>query len=139
MADFVIDASIACAWCFPDERTDYTHSILKTLESDAEAIAPSLWAVEIGNSVLMGMRRKRISLSDAEEFLIAVRDFKVTLFEPPAPHLLFSFAHQHTLTAYDAAYLYLAHEMGLPLATLDRQLIRAAEQLGHPIFVPQQI
>jgi predicted nucleic acid-binding protein len=134
MADFVIDASIACAWCFPEERTDYTHSILKTLESGAEAIAPSLWAFEIGNSVLMGVRRNRVSLADAEQFLTAVGDLRLTLFEPPATHVLFSRAYSYGLTVYDAAYLNLALETGLPLASLDRQLIRAAEQAGHAIF-----
>jgi predicted nucleic acid-binding protein len=32
----------------------------------------------------------------------------------------------HRLTAYDAAYLDLAKRLGLPLATLDADLIRAA-------------
>lgn len=36
---------------------------------------------------------------------------------------------QH-LTAYDAAYLELAMRLGLPLATTDRELRRAAARLG---------
>jgi predicted nucleic acid-binding protein len=36
-------------------------------------------------------------------------------------------AHDHDLTAYDTAYLLLAKDRGLPLATLDRPLARAAE------------
>jgi predicted nucleic acid-binding protein len=37
-------------------------------------------------------------------------------------------SRKHGLTAYDAAYLNLALEGGLPLATLDDDLIRAANQ-----------
>ena len=35
-------------------------------------------------------------------------------------------ARAHRLTFYDAAYLELAHRLTVPLATLDRQLARAA-------------
>ncbi|MGY2437947.1 type II toxin-antitoxin system VapC family toxin, partial [Escherichia coli] len=35
-------------------------------------------------------------------------------------------ASKHSLTLYDAAYLELARRLGLPLATLDKELRRAA-------------
>jgi len=37
------------------------------------------------------------------------------------------FAEQYGLTAYDAAYLELAKRLGLPLATLDKDLQRATK------------
>jgi len=37
---------------------------------------------------------------------------------------------EHGLTAYDAAYLDLAKANGLPLATLDEDLIRACAKTG---------
>ena len=40
----------------------------------------------------------------------------------------------HRLTAYDATYLQLAQESGLPLATADRDLRNAALTAGVPIF-----
>jgi predicted nucleic acid-binding protein len=39
------------------------------------------------------------------------------------------------LTSYDAAYLELAMRLGLPLATLDRQLADAATRAGVTIFL----
>jgi len=69
MTVFVIDSSLAAAWCFPDERTDYTNAVLQTLSAPAEAVAPRLWAYEIRNSVLMGLRRRRITRTEAETFL----------------------------------------------------------------------
>jgi predicted nucleic acid-binding protein len=33
MAAVVIDASIASAWCFPDEQTDYTRAVLQAVSS----------------------------------------------------------------------------------------------------------
>lgn len=47
MAGFIIDSSLAAAWCFPDEGTEYTNGVLKLLSSSAEAIAPPLWAYEV--------------------------------------------------------------------------------------------
>jgi hypothetical protein len=57
MADLVIDASVASAWCFADERTDYTNGVLQAVSASLESFAPRLWAYEIRNSVLMGLRR----------------------------------------------------------------------------------
>ncbi len=58
MAAVVIDASIASAWCFPDEQTDYTKTVLQAVSSSSvDTVAPRLWAYEVRNSVLMGLRR----------------------------------------------------------------------------------
>jgi predicted nucleic acid-binding protein len=41
-------------------------------------------------------------------------------------------AREHRLTEYDAAYLDLAMREGLPLATLDNDLLAAARRVGLP-------
>ncbi len=43
-------------------------------------------------------------------------------------------ADRHKLTLYDAAYLELAQRLGLPLATLDEDLRRAADLLCVPLL-----
>jgi predicted nucleic acid-binding protein len=68
MAAFVIDSSLAAAWCFPDERTAYTNVVLQSLSGAAQAHGPRLWAYEIRNSVLMGLRRRRIGRTEAGQF-----------------------------------------------------------------------
>jgi predicted nucleic acid-binding protein len=45
-----------------------------------------------------------------------------------------SLARKRNLTVYDAAYLELAKREGLPLATLDRNLERAAIAEGVSLF-----
>jgi hypothetical protein len=54
MPDLVIDASLASAWCFPDEQTEYPNQVLRVISSSAAGFAPRLWAYEIRNSVLRG-------------------------------------------------------------------------------------
>ena len=43
-------------------------------------------------------------------------------------------ARRYRLSAYDAAYLELALRLGLPLATLDADLVKAATTAGLSIF-----
>jgi hypothetical protein len=52
---------------FPDERTDYTNALSCRFRA-MEALAPRLWAYKLHNSVLMGLRCKRISKADAKSF-----------------------------------------------------------------------
>ena len=134
MGAIVVDASIASAWCFPDERTDYTHGVFQAVTSSLEAFAPRLWAYEIRNSVLMGLRRGRISKPDAEQSLASLNDLNARLSEPSSYDEVFTLADRHSLTVYDAAYLDLSQHEGVPLASLDRQLIRAAQSVGISLF-----
>jgi predicted nucleic acid-binding protein len=45
-------------------------------------------------------------------------------------------AIEHGLSGYDAAYLELAIRKGLPLATLDEDLQKAAQAAGVDLFQP---
>ena len=138
MAAVVIDASIASAWCFPDEQTDYTRAVFQAvfLSSAVDSVAPRLWAYEIRNSVLMGIRRGRITKPDSEQFLVSLNELNVRLTEPESYDDVFSLAQEHGLTVYDAAYLDLAIQEGLPLASLDGQLVRTAQKVGIQLFQP---
>jgi predicted nucleic acid-binding protein len=104
--------------------------------SAVDSVAPRLWAYEIRNSVLMGIRRGRITKPDGEQFLLSLNELNVRLTEPESYDDVFSLAQQHGLTVYDAAYLDLAIQERLPLASLDRQLVRAAQAVGVELFHP---
>jgi predicted nucleic acid-binding protein len=136
MASLVIDSSLAAAWCFPDERTDYTNAILQAISAPLEAVTPRLWAYEVRNSVLMGLRRKRITPADAQEFLASIKSLPIRLADPVSYDGVFSLADRHGLTVYDAAYFDLALREGLPLASLDNALCKAAGNSGVALFQP---
>src|SRR5687767_14527764 len=116
MAGFILDSSLA-AWCFPDERTDYTNGVLQALSGSDEAIAPRLWAYEIRNSVLMGVRRKRITMTEAADFLESIQGLPIRLGDPVSYNNVFALAQAHGLTVYDAAYLDLALRERAPMAS----------------------
>jgi predicted nucleic acid-binding protein len=134
MANLVIDASVASAWCFPDEQTDYTNGVLHAVSSSLQGFAPRLWAYEIRNSVLMGLRRGRITKADAEEFLSSLADLNIRLTDPVSYDAVFAMAQLNGLTVYDAAYLDLAIREGSELASLDDALRNAAIKTGVVLF-----
>ena len=104
--------------------------------SAVDTVAPQLWAYEKRNCVLMAIRRGRISQPDGEQFLVSMNELNVRLSEPASYDEVFSLAQRHGLTVYDAAYLDVAIREQLPMATLDHQLVRAAQKAGVVLFQP---
>jgi predicted nucleic acid-binding protein len=136
MAVFILDSSLAAAWCFPDEATGYTNGVLQVLSGAEEALTPRLWAYEVRNSVLMGMRRKRILPAQAAGFLASLRSLPIHLSDPQSYDAVFDLARASNLTVYDAAYLDLALRRNLPLASLDEALCKVATERGIVLFKP---
>ena len=129
---FVVDASIALAWCFEDEASPMADRVLNRLE-DEEGVAPSIWPLEVANGLRSAERRGRI---DEQEVPGVVR-FLTTLPIEVVPNSLdqalgpvLSLARAAGLSTYDAAYLDLALRRGLPLATADEYLAQAAQACG---------
>jgi predicted nucleic acid-binding protein len=124
---FVLDASVALAWVLPDEGNPYADELLERLIADG-AMVPPIWPLEIGNVLLVALRRGRIEqeeLHSTVEWLAQLPievDIEATDYALAGVVLL---AAQLGLTTYDAAYLDLAQRRNLPLATLDKRL-RAA-------------
>jgi predicted nucleic acid-binding protein len=89
---------------------------------------------EVRNSVLMGLRRSRISKADAEGFLASLADLNIQLADPVSYDAVFKLAEFNGLTVYDAAYLDLAIRDGSQLASLDDALQKAAVRAGSILF-----
>jgi len=132
----VLDASVTLAWCFPDESTAYTEAVLDSLAGGAEAVAPAIWPFEVANALLVAERRKRITVAQVTSVLQRIANLPITVDPVQTDHVfrqILLLARQEQLTEYDAAYLELALRAGLPLATLDDRLRRAARNTGIPL------
>lgn len=133
MSRFVLDASVVLTWCFPDENIDLAQHVADRFKQGDAAMAPSFWAHEVLNALLAGEKRKRISKELIRSFLDDLVLLPVTLEQRPAGIVfdrIQSLSRKHGLTAYDAAYLDLALDNGLALATLDEALMRACKNEG---------
>ena len=132
MTELVIDASVALAWCFSDERTEAAARLLERLAAEAASV-PAIWHLEIANVLALSERRGLITPADSAEFIALLETLEIVVDEETPSHALgrvLDLASAERLTAYDAAYLELAMRLGLPLASKDGDLCDAAERLG---------
>jgi len=56
MAVFVMDASVALAWCFEDEATNWTEAFLERSRQGDRIIVPAHWPTEVANALLIAAR-----------------------------------------------------------------------------------
>ena len=139
MSRFVLDCSVAMAWCFEDETTPLGDAALDAL-SAGEALVPAIWPLEVANVVLVGERRGRLAEADTTRFVALLGALPITVdVETPQRALkeVLTLARERGLSSYDAAYLELAMREGLALATLDAGLKRAAKRLGVSLITPK--
>jgi predicted nucleic acid-binding protein len=135
---FVLDCSVALAWCFHDEQDPYADTIAARFPA-VDIIVPSLWHLEIANVLVVAERRGRSAQSDTLTWTGFLSSLPITVDGETVARAwtdTLSLARAHDLTAYDAAYLELALRLGLPLATLDAQLKSAAQTVGVPLYQP---
>jgi len=82
-------------------------------------------------------RKRRLRHADSMKFLALLSELPIEV-EQQIPEKfmrgMYSLARDAQLSTYDAAYLDLAMRKGLPLATLDKALRRAANDFNIDIF-----
>lgn len=136
MSAVVIDASVALAWCFPDEGSDYADGVLIALEG-ISILVPAIWPLEVANGILVGERRKRLRQPEIRRFVTLLENLSfIQDGQPVSDHVssVLPLAREHGLSAYDAAYLELSIRHSVPLATLDERLQKAARRAGTELF-----
>ncbi|MDO8447156.1 MAG: type II toxin-antitoxin system VapC family toxin [Deltaproteobacteria bacterium] len=132
MKSFVIDNSVVMAWFFEDEASDYTVAVLESL-TKYDCIVPSIWPLEVANTLLVGERRGRATEAKAARFITLLNSLPIQIDPETSRHALLDtlqLAREHHLSSYDAAYLELAMREGVPIATQDKALKKAAKKCG---------
>lgn len=136
---FVVDASVALAWCFVDEEQEYARRVLRSLMDDM-ALAPAIWCLEVANGIVKAERRGRISAADLGRITDLLLGLPITIEDATIGNALgvvLDLARSEGLTSYDASYLALAMREGLPLASQDENLARAAARVGVTLLRPR--
>jgi predicted nucleic acid-binding protein len=131
----VLDASATMAWCFSGERTAQSEA-LRDRVGRSGAVVPAHWSIEIENTLRAGERRGRTTALDIQGFIRLIRAAPLEIDVRPLSDFgnLAHFARALSLSVYDAAYVELAQRRGLPLATLDGNMRRAAAQLAVEVL-----
>jgi predicted nucleic acid-binding protein len=133
---FVLDSSVTLAWLLPDEGSEDVDKLADRLEQES-AIVPSIWALEVGNALLVAQRRGRIKDDELARLAAGLDGLPIEVDQEaakPAVLTILTVAKKLGLTTYDAAYIELAHRHVLPLATLDDRLRAACAQMQVPVL-----
>ena len=132
MTTFVLDASAASALLLDEDGGTQAEPALVRMQS-GKALVPSLWHLEVRNSLLSALRRGRLSGAKLAECLEDLRNLPLGTDSALDLDAAFRLAEKHELSVYDAVYLELAKRHAIPIATLDRALSRAAAREGLPL------
>jgi predicted nucleic acid-binding protein len=125
--DVILDASYAVEAVAMD--ADHLFDQL----DEHDVWVPSIYLDECRNSMIRRVRMRDLPedrLLDVVDSLLAWPDAVLS----PAHELIIDTAMQHGLNGFDAAYLALALQAGDGIATLEKQVQRAAETLGLVVF-----
>jgi predicted nucleic acid-binding protein len=123
------------AWCFEDERTQATDDLMG---GAVPVLVPQIWPLEVGNVLMLAMRKGRITTSKQKQFLGLLKLLPITVdvfgLDETLRHVM-TLAGEHHLTTYDASYLELAIRTEAAMATLDADLRRAARRMGVKLLL----
>lgn len=133
---FVLDNSVAMRWALKDREPEvmqYAAKVLERLAGGDQAMVPSLWGLEAANVIARAQKKGLMNEATAAQCMAWMRDLNIEADHETHTHALndtYRLALIHNLSAYDASYLELALRKGLPLATLDDDLLAALNNAG---------
>jgi predicted nucleic acid-binding protein len=130
---FVADSSAGVAWAVPAQASEATDTLLRDVASGRSFVVPVLWMFEVANALILLQRRRRMNSSDCQLARHVIGRLR-PIFDEEGPQLTLSkiwdLADENGLSVYDATYLELALRKGLPLASRDSALNKAARRSG---------
>ena len=139
--NFVLDASVAMCWLFLDGKPAERAYALKVLaamkQAETGALVPVTWGLEVSNVIAKAEAKGLVREVQSEAFLEMLEAMEIGADRATFSRALadtLQIARRYRLSAYDASYLELAMREGLPLATLDEDLQKAARKAGVKRF-----
>ena len=140
MTEFVLDNSVAMRWHLESEKVSdqkYAESVLISL-AEVTALVPNLWHLEAANVLLGAEKRGGTSIGEIERFIAQLENLPIHVDSQTANQSfsrIMTLAREYKLSSHDASYLELAIREGLPIASLDKSLLKAANKADVPIHL----
>jgi predicted nucleic acid-binding protein len=116
-----------------DEKDQVANGDTFLVLTESELIVPSHWPAEVGNALLVNIRRGRLSPGRLAAIVERLNIFRFEVqHAPPLGEIeeRVRSALKAGLTYYDALYIQLAAERRVPLFSLDRRMRKAASAGG---------
>ena len=136
MSRYVVDASVAAKWFFPEIHSD---AASRLRNEGIELWAPDLLLVELANVLWKRVQREELSVQDALRILDALSAAPLRL-ESSLPLLedALQLAVAYARTVYDSLYLALAVSQDAMLVTADqkfRNALQATPLEAHLLWI----
>ena len=141
MNQFVLDNSVAMRWLLASPQQalqDYAHAVLQSM-TETGAVVPNLWHLEAVNVLVVAERKADVEVSEVERFIAQLEELPISVDLQTSQrsfNRILSLTRAYNLSSYDAAYLELAIRENLPLASLDKALIKAAKKAAKKAGIP---
>ncbi len=140
-SSFVLDASVTIRWAMQEgsvaDRT-YADAVLDSFDVAAIATVPALWYTEIVHVLRCAEDVGAFGESTLTSFIYQLGQLPIEL-DASAPAgvqlAVAAISREFKLSGYDAQYLELARRLSLPIATLDKDLRKAAKKAEVPIYL----
>jgi predicted nucleic acid-binding protein len=126
----VVDTNIIGYLYLANDRSEQAE---KALLKDPFWSAPLLWRSELRNVLLQYLRKNLLKLEEAQKImeealtLMQDREYEVT------SHQVLSLATTSTCSAYGCEFVTLARDLGIPLVTIDKQIIEQFPDIALPL------
>ena len=136
---FVLDNSVTMRWFFGDGKLQelaYAGKVLDAMKKTS-ALVPVTWGLEVANVIDKAEAKSLVTEARSGAFLEMLEGVDIEVDPATFAHALsdtLQLARRYKLSAYDASYLELALRLGIPLATLDEDLQKAAKKAGVKKF-----
>ena len=126
----VVDTNILCYFYL---REQYAEEADALLEKNPVWTSPPLWQSEFRNILIGYVRRGKITLERAMAIIDEANELLSPSDEVIDTHHVMKLAHASGCTAYDCEYVALALALGVPLVTMDKQMLKAFPTLAVPL------
>lgn len=136
---FVMDNSVTMRWFFGDGKPQelaYASKVLDAIKKTSPHV-PAIWGLEVANVIAKAEAKAMVTEARSGAFLEMLEGVDIKVDVATFAHALsdtLQLARRYKLSAYDASYLELALRLGMPLATLDEDLQKAAKKAGVKKF-----
>jgi len=134
-----MDNSVTMRWFFGDGKPQelaYASKVLDAIKKTS-AHVPATWGLEVANVIAKAEAKAMVTEARSGAFLEMLEGVGIKVDVTTFAHALsdtLQLARRYKLSAYDASYLELALRLGMPLATLDEDLQKAAKKAGVKKF-----
>ena len=126
----VVDTNIiGYLYLTSDHSTQAEQALLK----DPLWVAPLLWRSELRSALALYIRKKLLSLADAQQVMEDALHLMQGREYETMSHQVLALTAASTCSAYDCEFVALAKDLNIPLVTPDRQVLSQFPDVATPL------